>query len=295
MPKINVYLPDALASAVREAGVPVSAVCQAALSDAVERVGRTRRGITAIRDPATPAAALRRIGQGVRERMTPRLVLALRVAGSDAEGQDRTGVSSLDLLRGLLDDGENFAVRLLVAQGVDVDALAAGAAAGDAGEPGPSLPESALPESALPESALPESARPESALPESALPESTLPEPGAPGTFLARLTMPARLACAAALEAVVELGHNYVGCEHLLIGLTASEGQAHDLLAAHGAQTTALREALSATTALRETLSAAAAGGGALARSRTANQADAIADLTRRLEAIERQLAEGRA
>ena len=32
MPKINVYLPDDLAEAVKEAGVPVSAVCQATLS-----------------------------------------------------------------------------------------------------------------------------------------------------------------------------------------------------------------------------------------------------------------------
>ena len=31
MPKINVYLPDELASAVRDAQVPVSAVCQAAV------------------------------------------------------------------------------------------------------------------------------------------------------------------------------------------------------------------------------------------------------------------------
>ncbi|MGO9344685.1 MAG: ATP-dependent Clp protease ATP-binding subunit, partial [Acidimicrobiales bacterium] len=30
MPKVNVYLPDALASAVKDAGVPVSAVCQVA-------------------------------------------------------------------------------------------------------------------------------------------------------------------------------------------------------------------------------------------------------------------------
>lgn len=244
MPKINVYLPDALASAVKAAGVPVSAVCQAALSDAVERVGRTRRGIAALRDPATPAAVIQRIGEGTRKRMTPRLVAALGAAALDTDSQARTAVSSLDLLRGLLDDGENLAVRLLLAQGADVDALAEATRASETGEPG-------------------------------------LPVPESSDTLLGRLTMPGRLACAAALEAVVELGHNYVGCEHLLVGLAASEGRARDLLAGHGIQATALRQAISA-----------AAAGVMIERSKSADQnAGAIADLTRRLEAIERQLA----
>jgi ATP-dependent Clp protease ATP-binding subunit ClpA len=244
MPKINVYLPDALASAVKDADVPVSAVCQAALSDAVERVGRTRRGIAALRDPATPAAILRRIGEGTRKRMTPRLVAVLGVAALDADGQARPAVSTLDLLRGLLDDGENFAVRLLLAQGIDVDALAETTRASETDEPGPPVPESS-------------------------------------DTLLGRLTMPGRLACAAALEAVIELGHNYVGCEHLLVGLVASEGRARDLLVEHGIQASALRQAISA-----------AAAGVMLERSRSADRnAGAVADLTRRLEAIERQLA----
>src|SRR5271156_3509436 len=244
MPKINVYLPDALASAVKDADVPVSAVCQAALSDAVERVGRTRRGIAALRDPATPAAILRRIGEGTRKRMTPRLVAVLGVAALDADGQARPAVSTLDLLRGLLDDGENFAVRLLLAQGIDVDALAETTRASETDEPGP-------------------------------------PVPASSDTLLGRLTMPGRLACAAALEAVIELGHNYVGCEHLLVGLVASEGRARDLLVEHGIQVTALRQAISA-----------AAAGVMLERSRSADRnAGAVADLTRRLEAIERQLA----
>ena len=244
MPKINVYLPDALASAVKDADVPVSAVCQAALSDAVERVGRTRRGIAALRDPATPAAILRRIGEGTRKRMTPRLVAVLGVAALDADGQARPAVSTLDLLHGLLDDGENFAVRLLLAQGIDVDALAETTRASETDEPGP-------------------------------------PVPASSDTLLGRLTMPGRLACAAALEAVIELGHNYVGCEHLLVGLVASEGRARDLLVEHGIQASALRQAISA-----------AAAGVMLERSRSADRnAGAVADLTRRLEAIERQLA----
>src|SRR5437763_16727446 len=42
MPKINVYLPEELASAVREAQVPVSAICQAALERAVREVSSAR-------------------------------------------------------------------------------------------------------------------------------------------------------------------------------------------------------------------------------------------------------------
>jgi post-segregation antitoxin (ccd killing protein) len=38
MPKVNVYLPDNLATAVREAGIPLSAVCQAALEQEVRKV-----------------------------------------------------------------------------------------------------------------------------------------------------------------------------------------------------------------------------------------------------------------
>ena len=244
MPKINVYLPDQLASAVKDAGVPVSAVCQAALSEAVERVGRTRGAIAALRDPAAPAGVLRRIGEGIRKRMTPRLVAALGVAALADQGQTRPTVSSLDLLRGLLEDGENFAVRLLLTQGVDVEALVEGTA-------GTGVDESVAPVSELGD------------------------------TLLARLTMPARLACASALEAVVELGHNYVGCEHLLVGLAASEGQARDLLAGQGVQATALRQAIGV-----------AAAGVALERSRASERdAGALADLSRRLEAIERQLA----
>jgi len=45
-PKINVYLPDELAAEVKASGIPVSAVCQQALADAVaaDRVGTDARG-----------------------------------------------------------------------------------------------------------------------------------------------------------------------------------------------------------------------------------------------------------
>ena len=242
MPKINVYLPDDLASAVREAGVPVSVVCQAALADAVQRIGRARQAVGTLRDPATSAEALQRLADGLRPRTTPRLLSALRGAATGDDGRPRATVTSLDLLGGLLDDGENLAVRLLLAQGVDLDALArrARAAGGDEGIP---------------------------------------PAPG--GSMLSRMTLTARQACAGALEAVVELGHNYLGCEHLLVGLASGGGPAHASLADHGVNPTSLRQAIRG-----------AAAGAVHERSASgAESVAAIAELSRRLGAVERQLA----
>lgn len=42
MPKVNIYLPDDLAAAVKDMGVPLSAVCQRALEQAVRRVTQIR-------------------------------------------------------------------------------------------------------------------------------------------------------------------------------------------------------------------------------------------------------------
>jgi ATP-dependent Clp protease ATP-binding subunit ClpA len=240
VPKVNVYLPDALAAAVKDTGVPVSAVCQAALSEAVERIGRTRRAIAGLRDPAPPPATVRLISEG----MTARLIAVLQDAATEPTGQARAAVSSLDLLRALLDEGENLAVRLMISQGADVDALAAASASSGTGETPPAVP-----------------------------------GPGA--ALLERLTMPARLACAAALEAVLELGHNYVGCEHLLIGLATGDSRASELLASQGISAASLRQALSGALAgiVHERAHPGERGGGALA------------DVVRRLEAIERQLA----
>ena len=211
-PKINVYLPDALAAAVKDAGVPVSAVCQAALSDAVQQIERAQKAIAALRNPATPAATLRLIAEVSQSRMTARLTAALQAAATDPAGGDRATVSSLDLLRALLDDGENLAVRLMVSQGADTGALAVMAAADEGSEAPPPLdgPHTAL---------------------------------------LERLTMPARSACAAALETALKLGHNYIGCEHLLIGLTTCDGRADELLAGQGLTAASLRQALSGATA----------------------------------------------
>jgi ClpA/ClpB-like protein/post-segregation antitoxin CcdA len=101
MPKINVYVPDDLAAAVRRAGIPVSAICQHALAEAVRSAGEARSAIDALRDPAADAPAL--------PTATPRLRRVL----------DRGG----PLLFALLDDGDNLAVRILEMLDVDVPAL----------------------------------------------------------------------------------------------------------------------------------------------------------------------------
>jgi Clp amino terminal domain, pathogenicity island component len=83
----------------------------------------------------------------------------------------------------------------------------------------------------------------------------------------------------------LELGHNYVGCEHLLIGLTVSDGRASELLASQGIVAASLRQALSGALAgiVHERSRPAGPGPGP--------SAGALADVVRRLDAIERQLA----
>src|SRR5580700_10736623 len=95
MPKINVYLPDDLAAAVRAAGIPVSPVCQRALADAVRAVS----GIRA------------EIGERLSSRITARLDEILGLARQLGGGQ----AGSADLLAALLDHGSNLGVLLLEA------------------------------------------------------------------------------------------------------------------------------------------------------------------------------------
>ena len=61
VPKINVYLPDDLAAEVKAAGIPVSAVCQQALADAVAQ-GEARRPARAPADDG-PVAELHEDGR----------------------------------------------------------------------------------------------------------------------------------------------------------------------------------------------------------------------------------------
>ncbi len=115
MPKINVYLPDDLAEAVKDAGVPVSAVCQRALEQAVRRV-------TAIREiAASPAHDVPAGAQPFTARAMRILQAAEATAGADGLPQ----VHGEHLLRALLDDRDSLAVRVLGALDITVPQLRA--------------------------------------------------------------------------------------------------------------------------------------------------------------------------
>ncbi|RAG87637.1 ATP-dependent Clp protease ATP-binding subunit [Streptacidiphilus pinicola] len=245
MPKINVYLPDELAAAVKAAEIPVSAVCQKALADAVQVVTVARKGIAALRDPDFDPDARPELAARLAGRMTARLKASVELGrAAAAEGP----VGTRHLLVGLLDEGGNLAVRLLPALGEEPEALREAALASAAEEP---LPNSAA-------------------------------KPAPAGGFWSGLTMPARNAIGAALEAALDLGHNYIGCEHLLVGLLADEESgAGRVLHAAGLDASAVRRAI--TTAL--------AGFAQARQNATPTGAEAVLkQLVDRLDTIERRL-----
>ncbi|MCW2540774.1 MAG: peptidase [Frankiales bacterium] len=166
MPKINIYLPDDLAAAVKAAGIPVSAVCQRALTEAVAEVDAP------LADPPDAAGAT---GQSpALSRFTQRARRAIELAKQRAESEDRTP-DSLDVVRGLITEGGSLA--LVVLKTIDVD------------------PDDLLSES---EANYRTSKRGKASTP------STLDE-----------------VLQAAHDEALGLGHNYIGCEHLLLALAA--------------------------------------------------------------------------
>src|SRR5689334_602732 len=105
MPKINVYLPDDLAEAVRETGVPVSAICQRALDQAVRRITAIRQAVLTDVDAAALAEQF--------PNLTGRLVTVLTLAAERAKTSGAATVSTGDLLHGILAEGHNLALQLL--------------------------------------------------------------------------------------------------------------------------------------------------------------------------------------
>ncbi|MGH9104191.1 MAG: hypothetical protein ACRDYD_14595, partial [Acidimicrobiales bacterium] len=73
MPKINVYLPEDLALAVRQADLSVSPICQRALAGAVQRVGEAREAIETLSDPEFESGRHPELGARLVTQMTPRL------------------------------------------------------------------------------------------------------------------------------------------------------------------------------------------------------------------------------
>ncbi|WP_283134673.1 Clp protease N-terminal domain-containing protein [Rhizohabitans arisaemae] len=246
MPKINVYLPDELAEAVKKAGVPVSAVCQRALEQAVRRV-------TAIRQ-----TALGELGDDdLSERLplfTPRaravIKLAIDLAGADGAPVVGTG----HLLAGMVDEGTNLALHVLRA--VDID---------------------------------PARVRSE-------LARLAEPEPGGGEDSARHFSVPAAGALELAVTEATSLGHNYVGCEHLLLGLvTEPDGIAGRVLQALGGEPRLMRRAVTAALAgyvhLRAQTSAAKAPDPASILAAALDQR--LQPLLQRIDRLERHLGPG--
>jgi len=165
MPKINVYLPDELASAVREAGIPISAVCQRALADAVAAADG---GGSARAEPPPAAAGWQ------PNRFTDRARKVVDGAIEAAGGsQDRA--RSAHVLGALVGQGNNLALAIM--RSLDIE--------------------------------------PEDVVSELRATVSSARQEGQPNS--ANLIEIGERASAEAIE----LGNNYIGCEHLLLGILA--------------------------------------------------------------------------
>jgi ATP-dependent Clp protease ATP-binding subunit ClpC len=235
MPKINVYLPDDLADAVRETGLPVSPICQRALEMAVRRITTIREAVLTDVDPAWLAERL--------PSFTARLITVLNLAATRARETGAASVTTGDLLHGLLTEGQNLGLQILMAMDVTPASLTAPATA----EP-----------------------------------------PAAPGGL--RFSAPAAIALELAVGEAIGFGHNYVGCEHLLVGLAAEpEGAAGELLRSRAVDGKAARRTVAAAVAgyahLRATTTDTAAPPALL----NAVRAE-LAPLVRRIEALETRL-----
>lgn len=164
MPKINVYLPDDLANAVREAGIPVSAVCQRALADAVA----VADGGAATGADQPPTA------EWSPNRFTDRARKVVDIA-IESVGGDQEKVRSAHLLGALIGQGNNLAIMVLSSLDIETDDV--------------------LTELKATVTSARQQGKPNSA---------TLVEIGQ-----------------RAAQASLDLGHNFIGCEHLLLGILA--------------------------------------------------------------------------
>ncbi|ALG11620.1 Clp protease N-terminal domain-containing protein [Kibdelosporangium phytohabitans] len=172
MPKVNVYLPDELADAVKAASLPVSAICQRALEQSVRRVSAIR------------AMTLDDVGDLQLAQFTERMRTVIRLGMERSAGAPAVGTEHL--LHGMLSEGSNLALQVLRAMEID-----------------PVVVERAL------------AAR----------------LPSADGAPAKQFSGPAANALELTVTEAIALGHNYVGCEHLLLGLLSEpSGAAGEVL-----------------------------------------------------------------
>ena len=98
MAKVNVYLPDDLEHEVRDAGLPVSSICQSALRDVLDRLAGVRAGDAA------------------RGRLTPRLAAIIDAAKTERAALGRK-VSGDELLCFIKKHKENLGARAIAMLG----------------------------------------------------------------------------------------------------------------------------------------------------------------------------------
>ncbi|WP_328709153.1 Clp protease N-terminal domain-containing protein [Microbispora hainanensis] len=255
MPKINVYLPDDLAEAVKDAALPVSAICQRALEQAVRRVSAIRESILGDFEIDDPRLS----------HFTPRTRAVFRLALEQARAENAAGIGTEHLLAAMLAEGRNLALHVLRAMEVEPALIERDLAARR-----PSAPTG----------------------PNESGDEGT---PKGPSRFDAHAANALELAVTEAHA----LGHNYIGCEHLLLGLVAEpDGIGGQVLRERGAEPRLTRRAVVAALAgyvhLRaQAQDASASQSTAQASSQSAVQAVAavvrqeIAPLMRRIERLE--------
>jgi ATP-dependent Clp protease ATP-binding subunit ClpC len=231
MPKINVYLPDDLAEAVREAGIPVSAVCQRALEYAVRRVTAIRE--TALSDLSGASLTEAGVAEGLTQ-LTARAREVLRLSIERAAGEPAVGTGHI--LAGMLTEGRNLGLGVLRSMDIEPARVErdlaqrpltdpAGAGTGSAEPSGPGVGAGDARDKAAGE------------------------REGGAGRGQ-RFSGPAANALEQAVSEATALGHNYVGCEHLLIGLVAEpDGVAGQILRSLGAEPRLTRRAVAAAVA----------------------------------------------
>lgn len=263
MPKINVYLPDDLATAVREARLSVSSICQQALATAVSTVGAAREAAAALREPAFDPHEQPQTTAWLVSHMTPRLRQALRRARDLADEPYR--VATEHLLVGILDEPDNLGAQVLRLLDIDIPELRAAAiqACDERGQ------------------------RDSTRRPRAKSPRADSDGHGQPSDddVVGGLAMSARLAIAAAVEAAIDLGHSFLGCEHLLLALAGQTDEtAGKLLHDRRVEPDHIRR--SATAAL----AGIAVGYSHARQTPPAALADRLNDIDRRVNELEKRL-----
>jgi ATP-dependent Clp protease ATP-binding subunit ClpC len=237
MPKMNVYLSDELADAVKETGLPVSAICQRALEQSVKRVTAIRAVVVGDLSGADPTVMLTQFTQRAKD------VIKLAVTNANERGGAEIGTR--DLLSGLITEGSNLALHVL--RSIDVE-------------------------------------------PSTVLREVGRVEPADGGGPAHRMSRTAANALEMTVTEAIALGHNYVGCEHLLLGLLAEpDGAGGEVLRGLGIELRSARQAVGAALAGYRHLQSNQAGAGPVANLVAATVADALKPVLERLDRLERR------